>query len=198
MNLLFVDCCVRGKGESRTYALCESFLEALKKEKPDLLVKRLPIYEEKMDFIRAEQLKVRDTLEAADDFTDPMFDYAREFAAADCVLIGAPYWDYSFPACLKTYIELVSVKGLAFTYAEIGSVGLCRADKMMYISTAGGFVPEGLHAGEIYMKQICDFYGIGDFRAYCLEGIDIEGTDVAQKMKEADSAVRELAAHFFE
>lgn len=197
MNILFVDCCVRGKEVSRTYALCEGFLEELKKVKPELSVTHLPVYEEKMAFIGTERLKERDALEAEDNIADSMFDYAKEFAAADCILIGAPYWDYSFPACLKTYIELVSVKGLAFTYVETGSVGLCKADKMMYISTAGGAVP-GVHAGELYMKQICDFYGIGDFQTFCLEEIDIDGTDVSQKMKEADAAVREIAAHFFE
>lgn len=195
MNLLFVDCCVRGKEQSRTYALCESFLEEIKKKAPDLQVKTLPAYEENMVFLNREQLALRDVLEAKDDISDPMFDYAKEFAAADYILIGAPYWDYSFPACLKTYIELTSVKGIAFTYVETGSQGLCKADRMMYISTAGGFVP-GVHAGELYMKQICDFYGITDFRSYCLEGIDIDGVDVAQKMKEADAAVRQAAEHF--
>lgn len=195
MNVLFVDCCVRGKEKSRTYALCESFLEEIKKKEPDLMIKTLSIYEEDLKCLSREQLALRDDLIEKGDFSHPMFKYAKEFASADYILTGAPYWDYSFPACLKTYIELTSVKGVSFTYVETGSKGLCRADRMMYISTAGGFIPE-IHAGELYMKQICDFYGITDFRTFCLEGIDIEGTDVAQKMREADVAVRQAAKNF--
>lgn len=195
MNLLFVDCCVRGKEKSRTYALCESFLEELKRREADLAVKTLSVYKEDMNFLSREQLALRDDLEEKKDLSHPMFEYAKEFASADYILIGAPYWDYSFPACLKTYIELTSVRDIAFTYVETGSKGLCRADRMMYISTAGGFVP-GIHAGELYMKQICDFYGIEDFRTYCLEGIDIDGTDVEAKMREAHVAVRQAAGNF--
>lgn len=119
-------------------------------------------------------------------------------AASDYIVIGAPYWDLSFPACLKNYIEQTSVNGIAFTYVEEGSLGLCKAKKMMYISTAGGFVPEGGHAGEAYMKQISSFYGIGKFESYCLEGLDIFGTDVQEKMREAKAAVKALAEKWIE
>ena len=37
---------------------------------------------------------------------------------ADEIVIGAPYWDLSFPAALKVYIEHVSVCDIAFHYTE--------------------------------------------------------------------------------
>lgn len=36
---------------------------------------------------------------------DAMFRFSHQFAAADKIVIAAPYWDLSFPAILKTYIE---------------------------------------------------------------------------------------------
>ena len=48
------------------------------------------------------------------DFSDPCFDLAKIFAAADEVVIAAPYWDMSFPASLKLYMEQLCVNKLTF------------------------------------------------------------------------------------
>lgn len=192
MTILFIDCCIRG-AESRTLALCNAFLEEVGRRYPEAEVRRISLGDEGIAAMDREQMERRDELLAANRLDDGQFDYAREFAAADYILIGAPYWDLSFPACLKNYIEQISVNGIAFTYVETGSLGLCKARKMMYISTAGGFVWEGGHAGEAYMRQICSFYGIGQFESYCLEGLDIFGIDVKGKMEEARAAVKGLA-----
>lgn len=195
MNLLFLDCCVRGKEVSRTFALCESFLAELKRNHEELSVKTLSLYLEDLKPVGLEMLEKRDKLEKQQCFEDPMFDYARELAAADYILVGAPYWDYSFPACLKIYIEQTSVGGIAFKYTESGSVGLCSAKKMLYVSTAGGPMPE-IHTGEEYMRQICKFYGVGGFETYCLEQLDIDGMDVDGMMTAAKSDMKKLAADF--
>ena len=68
---------------------------------------------------------------------------ARLFADADLVVVGAPYWDLSFPALLKIYIENIMVLGVTFIYGERGQViPLGRAGRMFYISTAGGYIGE--------------------------------------------------------
>lgn len=192
MKLLYLDCCVRGEKESRTATLCRCFLEELKERNQELKVQRLYVYEERIEPLDLAQLDRRNELIQKREFEDPMFQYAHDFAEADYILVGAPYWDLSFPACLKNYIEQTSVNGIAFTYVETGSLGLCKAKKMMYISTAGGFVP-GSHAGEEYMKQICDFYGVGKFEAYSVQGLDIEGADVNGMMAQAELEVKARA-----
>ena len=56
-----------------------------------------------------------------------MFCYARQFAAADRIVIAAPLWDLSFPAQLKVYLENIYVTGIVTKYSEAGEpVGLCR------------------------------------------------------------------------
>lgn len=191
-QILFLDCCAREE-ESRTLRLCNYFMEELKKKEPDLQIKVRRLHRERIPAMDQEALAWRDRLLAEDDWENPLFEDVKEFAAADGILIGAPYWDFSFPACLKNYIEHICVNGLLFTYVEDGSVGLCRADKMMYISTAGGFVPESGHMGEQYMRQLCDFFGIGEFSSFCVQGLDIWGVNAEEKMEEAERMVREAA-----
>lgn len=191
-QLLFLDCCVRGE-ESRTRRLCDYFIEEMKKKDPTLQIRVRKLYQEEIPAMDGKMLEHRERLVAEHAFTDVLFDDAREFAAVEYILIGAPYWDYSFPACLKNYIERISVNGLLFTYAEEGSVGLCKAEKMMYISTAGGYIPESGHMGELYMRQLCDFYGIDQMDSCCAQGLDIWGADVEAVMREAEKEVRAAA-----
>ena len=54
-----------------------------------------------------------------------------------------------FPALLKQYLEQISVVGITFKYSENGvPVGLCRADRLFYVTTAGG-------------NEVPDIFGFG-------------------------------------
>ena len=48
------------------------------------------------------------------EFNDHIFDYAKDFAKADTIVIAAPFWDLSFPASLKCYIEAINILGITF------------------------------------------------------------------------------------
>ena len=73
-------------------------MEGLQKEwtiqEVDLQKESLMPYTEQMLEKRAADIQNHD-------YSAPGFQYAREFALADAVLIGAPYWDLSFPSSLK-------------------------------------------------------------------------------------------------
>ncbi|MCR4963507.1 MAG: NAD(P)H-dependent oxidoreductase [Firmicutes bacterium] len=126
-----------------------------------------------------ETLRKREQYIAENDFSHAMFDYAKQFQAADDIVIAAPYWDLSFPAVLKCYLEAVCVNGLTFQYNAHGvPQGLCRAQRLIYVTTAGGHIPAH-NFGFDYIRQLCtDFFGVG--RALCIkaEGLDIWGADV--------------------
>lgn len=124
-------------------------------------------------------LNRRDRLIAERDFRDPMFELAKQFAAADEIIIAAPFWDLSFPAALKQYFEQINVRGITFFYTPEGiPTGLCRAKRLTYITTVGGtFFPEEYGAG--YIKALAqNFYGISEFRLINATGLDIIGADV--------------------
>ena len=130
--ILFIDACVRK--DSRTKRLAEAFLKRLDGE-----ICRLKLEEHTFPLLDGALLEKRDALIEAAAYDNEMFDFARQFAAADEIVIAAPYWDYSFPAVLKQYIEHINVVGITFEYTPEGiPKGLCRAGRLTYITTAGG------------------------------------------------------------
>lgn len=69
----------------------------------------------------------------------------------------------SFPAMLKQYLEQVNVVGITFIYSEDGvPVGLCRANRLFYVTTAGGYYAPDIY-GFGYLKALAqNYYGIQD------------------------------------
>ena len=169
--ILFVNACVRN--ESRTKKIADALL---KKLGGNYIEARL----EDIEFPKTteEFLHYRDTCIERRDFSDSYFDYAKNFAMADEIVIAAPYWDLSFPAVLKQYIEHINVLGITFEYTEEGyPKGLCHAKKLYYVMTAGGsFVPGEFGFG--YIKTLAEsFYGIKDVELIKAVGLDIYGAD---------------------
>jgi len=163
---LYINACVREK--SRTEILSNELLSKLGEYEEVKL--------ENVDFPKTNEafLKKRDSFIASRTFDDPMFDLARQFAKAETIVIAAPYWDLSFPAMLKQYIEHINVLGITFEYTPEGiPKGLCRASKLYYVMTAGGtYVPEEFGFG--YIKSLAEnFYGIRDIKLIKATGLDI-------------------------
>lgn len=183
--VLFINACVRK--ESRTRVLAHAVLEKLGMPYGEVRVHGInfPVADEAF-------LNKRDRLLAEGDLADPVFDHARRFAGADTVVIAAPYWDLSFPAALKQYFEQINVTGITFRYGPDGApVGLCKAKKLIYVTTAGGFfAPEDYGFG--YIEALArNFYGIPDVRLIKAVGLDIDGADTAAIMEEAKRSVED-------
>ena len=177
--VLFINACVRKA--SRTKWLADKLLSKLGGEAEEVRLSDIsfPVADE-------EFLQQRDRLIEAGAFDHPMFELARQFAAADQIVIAAPYWDLSFPASLKQYFEQINVLGITFMYTPEGfPKGLCRAKKLYYVMTAGGaYVPEEFGFGNV--KALAQsFYGIEDVQLIKAAGLDIYGADVEKIMKEA-------------
>lgn len=62
---------------------------------------------------------------------EPIVALARKLAAADRLVVAAPFWDMSFPAVLKTFFENMSLFGVTFTDNGETCVGLCQCKKVM-------------------------------------------------------------------
>ena len=120
-----------------------------------------------------------------------MFEYARQFSEADEIVIAAPFWDLSFPAVLKAYLEKINVSGITFRYTSEGMPeGLCKAKKLYYVTAAGGnFFPESFGFG--YIKALAqNFYGISDVELIKAAGLDIEGADVESILLDCENDIR--------
>lgn len=187
MKILYIDSTVRGC--SRTAVLGEALLEKLSGE-----VTRHRLADMAFPAVDEAFLALRDKACAAGDFSAEIFAPARDFAAADIIAVAAPFWDLSFPAALKAYFEQINVLGLTFGYTPEGvPVGLCRAKKLFYVTTAGGqiFLEE---YGFGYVKALAQtFYGIGECVLFKAEGLDIFGADAEAIM---NAAKDEISAYF--
>ena len=120
------------------------------------------------------------------DFSSPMFAPASMFAAADEIVIAAPFWNFSIPAILHDCIELICTQGVTFDMSPEGEYfSLCRAKRLTYITTAGGYIPENDHAFG-YIRDLCEsFWCIKDIRYIKAEGLDIYGADIERLLDEA-------------
>ena len=195
-TLLFIDACQRGDDISRTYHLCDAFLRELRINKPDIIVEHVKLRELDLKPYDGQRVLHREALIDNGQFDHPDFGLARSFNQADYLLIGAPYWDLSFPAVLKTYIENIFVRNLNFRYTPEGEpLGLAHGKKAVYITTSGS--PIGLEDwGAGYIKAVVSMLGIPRFERVSAEGIDIQSWDkegILQKAREeAIQAARRL------
>ncbi|WP_044914462.1 NAD(P)H-dependent oxidoreductase [Butyrivibrio sp. WCE2006] len=184
--ILYINACVRK--ESRTAILAQKLLKKLEQPYDEVRLEGLTF-----PTVNEDYLGKRDKLISEGDFNNSMFDLARRFAEAECIVIAAPFWDLSFPAMLKQYLELVNVVGITFRYSEEGiPIGLCKASRIFYVTTAGGnFVPKAY--GFEYVKALAQsYYGIEDVRLIKAVGLDIYGADVDAIMRSAEDAVENM------
>lgn len=182
MKILHINACVREN--SRTKRLAQ---EILKDKSGDIVEIEL----EKLNLkpLNQERLKKRDTLIANGKLDDEMFDFAREFAQADEIVISAPFWDLSFPSLLKIYMENVSVSGITFRYDNGRPVGLCKAKSLTYVTTSGGKIFEDF--GYSYVKSLAtNFYGIKDVVSYRVENTDVKCLNCEEVLNEEISIVK--------
>lgn len=182
---LFVNACVRP--DSRTNILAQHVLKKIGGE-----IEEVNLEQENIQPLNRQRLQEREDLLKKKDYSADMLKYAKQFAAADTVVISAPYWDLSFPAMVKNYMEAVTVQGVTFYYNEEGiPQGLCNAKKVIYVTTAGGPVAE-FNFGFDYVKGLCQLlYGIGDVTCYKAEMLDVIGMDVEAILKKTKDEIDE-------
>lgn len=175
MNLLFVNCCISQRGaDSRTRRLADAFLTAFQTSHPDWTVETVsPETLLALKPLDADMLNARDALCAAGSFDAPVYDLARQLRAADAVVVAAPFWDLSFPAALRTYIEYISANGLTYHYESDGCHGDCAAKWLVYL-TSGGDVEREDSVGVVYWRQLAAMFGIPQFDYVFAGGMDLD------------------------
>ena len=186
-NVLFINACVRP--ESRTLILAKHYLDKLAAAS-EISVTEVVLDKEAIQPLNSERLALRDKLSKENDFSDAIFKYAKQFKDADHIVIAAPYWDLSFPAMLKDYLELATACGVTFYYTPEGRpAGLCKAEKIAYITTSGGPCSYA-NLGYEYVKALGEkLYGISDVQCYKAEMLDVYGTDVDAVLESAKSEI---------
>ena len=177
-KILFINACVRPS--SRTLELAKHVLSKLSGS--TLEVK---LYSEELSPLNLEEMELRNISAKSKNFTNSVFNLAKQFASAETIVIAAPYWDLMFPAVLKCYFEKITVNGLTFCYGENGiPQGLCKAKKLIYVTTSGG--PIKFNFGYDYVLTLAKgFYGIKNVQLVKAEGLDDYGADVEDIIEKA-------------
>ena len=186
MKILYVDATVRP--DSRTKRIAKYLLDKIPAEK-----KIVKLEKEDIRPLNNELLEIRTRLSIEKNYDNAIFHYAKEYADADMIIIVAPYWDLSFPAMLKNYIETINVNGIVFRYDEKGNVeGLCRAKRLVYLTTSGGKIISD-EFGFGYIKTLAkEFHGIKDIEYIKAEGLDIEGAQVEEILQKAEKNIDKI------
>ena len=188
MGLLFVNACMR-EG-SRTKRLARAVLG--RRVDGDGEVTELRLASLAVEPLDAGRLARYGAGVTARDYSDGVFSFAKQFAAADEVLIAAPFWNFSVPAKLHCYLELVCSQGVTFDVDGPGAyASLCRARRLTYVTTIGGRIASQSddHAFG-YLKTLSDqFWHIPELVYVRAEGLDAEGADVEALLAEAVRSV---------
>ena len=180
---MFLNACIRPC--SRTFELAQTLLKRLEGNLQEVCLHNMPLAA-----LDLEGMEKRDEATEKNDFSDPSFDAARQFADADIIVIAAPYWDLMFPSVLKTYLENITVCGLTFRYSDQGRPeSLCKAKALYYVTTSGGYIGQN-DFGFSYIKALAqNFFEIPEVKCYTAQGLDIFGADADMIMEKAKQEI---------
>lgn len=116
---------------------------------------------------------------------------AKKLAAADRLVIASPFWDMSFPSALKVFLENMSLFNVTFASSEKECYGLCKAEKVLYITTRGMNISTGdeMEQATPYIKAIGKLWGLGDLHVISAQDMDYSTEE--QKAVKVQNAINE-------
>lgn len=122
-----------------------------------------------------------------------------QFLAADVVVIGAPFYNFSIPTQLKAWIDRIAQGGRTFRYTAAGPEGLAKGKKVIVASTRGGVystseMGQALEHQESYLKTVFGFLGITDVSIVRAEGVAMGDESKAKALESARSDIVRAAA----
>ena len=164
-KLIFIDACMRAG--SRTRRIATPIIAELGKrysvETVDLTRNIYPV---------ADNYTLEDRNQGVVPAED--VDLAKRIAAADRIVIAAPFWEMSFPSALKVFFENMSLLGITFDSNEKECYGLCKAEKVMYITSRGMNITTGdpLEQATPYIKAISYLWGWGELTVVATQNMD--------------------------
>ncbi len=113
-----------------------------------------------------------------------------ELQNADTIVIGVPVYNFSIPATLKAWVDMIARARLTFRYTADGPVGLLTGKKV-YLVVATGGVPVGsaVDFATPYLRHALAFVGITDVEIIAADRIN---SDAAESMDRARMQMAEL------
>lgn len=110
----------------------------------------------------------------------------QEFLAADVVIIGVAFYNFSISSQLKAWIDRIAVSGKTFRYTESGQLqGLAGNKRVILAIARGGFYADesparSMEHAETYLRSAFSFIGVTD-----LNVIEADGLKVSAEQRQA-------------
>lgn len=189
-SLVVINACMR-EG-SRTQKILDGLLGVLGKK---YNIEIIDLSTLNMSWIGKKDLKDRDNGYVPEKFVS----MSKKVANADRLVIAAPFWDMSFPSVLKVFFENISLFNITFTSTQTECVGLCKAKKVLYITTRGMNIKTGdpLEQATPYIKALSKLWGLGELYVLSAENLDYSSyKEIESKVEAAIAQGVELCKTF--
>lgn len=164
-RLFHIDSCLRNG--SKTKRIADALIDRLS-EKYEVETIRLSDYD--FPVVKDDILNERSNGYVPEEYVQ----IAKKIADADRLVISSPFWDMSFPGALKVFLENMSLFNVTFASNEKECYGLCKAEKVLYITTRGMNIKTGdeMEQATPYIKAISRLWGLGELHVIAAENID--------------------------
>lgn len=105
-------------------------------------------------------------------FSDQLIEELRQ---ADHIVLTTPMYNFSVPANLKAWIDMICRAGVTFQYTSEGPVGLLKSKKVDIIITTGGVpLQSPVDFVSDYLKQVFRFIGIEQVNVIAADQMNID------------------------
>lgn len=114
-----------------------------------------------------------------------------EVQAADVLVIGVPFYNFTVPASLKSWLDHLTRAGITFRYTPSGPEGLIKGKKVYVALASGGIYSEGPgKANDFaapYLRMMLGFLGMTDMTLARAEGVKLPEFQAQAVQKGIDS-----------
>lgn len=202
MQILHIDSAITGNN-SITRELTADILASLQQAHPEAKVDYLDLALNAPSHLSAQSLGFRTGQEAATEIERQENAISEalvtQFLAADVIIVGAPFYNFTIPTQLKAWLDRIAQAGRTFKYTATGPVGLAGDKKVIIASARGGAYSssaagQAMEHQESYLKVIFGFMGVTDFTIVRAEGVSMGPEAKAAAMQRAKAEIEQLQA----
>jgi len=210
-KLLYVTVSPLTGEKSKSMIVGDHFLNEWKANHPNDTVETLDLFNDDIPFLNQDIFDAWSVLKSGESiYTLPKKDREKvrrhdellnQFMEADKIVFVNPMWNLFFPPVLKAYIDILCVARKTFAYTAEGPVGLLKDKKALHIQSSGGVYDRSEGApivdfGDAYLKHMMGFFGIFDYEAIHIDGIDAAPDKKDEIMGAAKDKATEIAKKF--
>lgn len=193
-TILRIDTSVR-TSDSVTRELTNRFIETISRGTDTAilrhdLAKGLPLIDE--TWVGANFTPAEDRTDEQKQVLRLSDDLIADLEAADIIAIGLPIYNFSVPAAMKAWVDLVARARVTFRYTENGPEGLLKNKKAyLFVASGGTGVGSEIDFATSYMRHALAFIGITDVTIVAADQMALDAGASLAKANDALAAAAE-------